>query len=71
MTPDGDHLDASHHTALEGNVFQLLRKFRDENRSFDMILLDPPKFAPIATQAEKAARGYKDIICCHSNCCDQ
>jgi 23S rRNA (cytosine1962-C5)-methyltransferase len=45
----------------EGDVFQLLRKFRDENRSFDMIILDPPKFAPTAAQAERAARGYKDI----------
>ena len=26
-----------------------------------MIVLDPPKFAPTAAQAEKAARGYKDI----------
>ena len=46
---------------IEGDVFQLLRKFRDENRSFDMIILDPPKFAPTAAQAERAARGYKDI----------
>jgi len=46
---------------LEGDVFQLLRKFRDENRSFDMIILDPPKFAPTAAQAERATRGYKDI----------
>ena len=45
----------------EGDVFKLLRKFRDENRSFDLIVLDPPKFAPTAAQAEKAARGYKDI----------
>jgi 23S rRNA (cytosine1962-C5)-methyltransferase len=49
------------HQTLEGDVFQLLRKFRDEARSFDMIILDPPKFAPTAAQAEKAARGYKDI----------
>jgi 23S rRNA (cytosine1962-C5)-methyltransferase len=46
---------------LEGDVFQVLRKFRDEGRSFDMIILDPPKFAPTASLAEKAARGYKDI----------
>ena len=46
---------------LEGDVFQLLRKFRDENRSFDMIILDPPKFAPTAAQVERAARAYKDI----------
>ena len=54
-------LPASRHTSLEGDVFQLLRKFRDENRSFDMIILDPPKFAPTAAHAEKAARAYKDI----------
>jgi 23S rRNA (cytosine1962-C5)-methyltransferase len=54
-------LSASSHACLEGDVFQLLRKFRDEGRSFDMIVLDPPKFAPTAAQAEKAARGYKDI----------
>ncbi len=46
---------------LEGDVFQVLRKFRDEARAFDMIVLDPPKFAPTAAQADKAARGYKDI----------
>jgi 23S rRNA (cytosine1962-C5)-methyltransferase len=46
---------------LEADVFQALRKFRDEGRSFDLILLDPPKFAPTSAQAEKAARGYKDI----------
>jgi 23S rRNA (cytosine1962-C5)-methyltransferase len=46
---------------LEGDVFQLLRKLRDQARSFDMIILDPPKFAATAAQAERAARGYKDI----------
>lgn len=46
---------------LEGDVFQLLRRMRDEGRKFDAIVLDPPKFAPTAAQAEKAARGYKDI----------
>ena len=54
-------LPADRHATLEGDVFQLLRKFRDEARSFDLIILDPPKFAPTAAQAEKAARGYKDI----------
>ena len=54
-------LPADKHTSLEGDVFQLLRKFRDENRSFDMIILDPPKFAPTAAHAEKASRAYKDI----------
>ncbi len=45
----------------EDDVFLALRKFRDERRSFDMIILDPPKFAATVSQAEKAARGYKDI----------
>lgn len=43
------------------DVFQALRKLRDQNRKFDLIILDPPKFAPTAAFAEKAARGYKDI----------
>ena len=47
--------------AVEGDVFQLLRKMRDGARKFDLIVLDPPKFAPTAAHAEKAARAYKDI----------
>ena len=43
------------------DVFQMLRKLRDQNRKFDLIILDPPKFAPTASFAAKAARGYKDI----------
>ena len=46
---------------LEADVFQALRTLRDQNRKFDLIILDPPKFAPTAAFAEKAARGYKDI----------
>jgi len=56
-----NNLPAEKHTVREGDVFQLLRKFRDEARSFDMIILDPPKFAPTAAHAEKATRAYKDI----------
>jgi 23S rRNA (cytosine1962-C5)-methyltransferase len=56
-----NNLPAEKATWLEGDVFLLLRKFRDENRSFDMIILDPPKFAPTAAHAEKASRAYKDI----------
>jgi 23S rRNA (cytosine1962-C5)-methyltransferase len=46
---------------LEGDVFVALRKLRDEGRAFDLIVLDPPKFAPTAAHAERAARAYKDI----------
>ena len=43
------------------DVFEALRKLRDQNRKFDLIILDPPKFAPTAAFAEKASRAYKDI----------
>jgi 23S rRNA (cytosine1962-C5)-methyltransferase len=48
---------------LEADVFHALRAFRDEIAPprYDVIILDPPKFAPTAAQAERAARGYKDI----------
>ena len=45
----------------EADVFQFLRQCRDSLRSFDLIILDPPKFAETAAQAERAARAYKDI----------
>ena len=43
------------------DVFQALRRFRDSRRDFDLIVLDPPKFADTKGQLEKASRGYKDI----------
>jgi len=46
---------------IEADIFQRLRKFRDERRSFDLIILDPPKFAPTASQVDRASRAYKDI----------
>jgi 23S rRNA (cytosine1962-C5)-methyltransferase len=46
---------------LEADVFKTLRAFRDAGRRFDVIVLDPPKLAPTAAHAEKAARAYKDI----------
>jgi 23S rRNA (cytosine1962-C5)-methyltransferase len=45
----------------EADVFQALRDFRKQGRLFDLIVLDPPKFAPSAAHAERAARAYKDI----------
>ncbi|HEX5802379.1 MAG TPA: class I SAM-dependent methyltransferase [Azospira sp.] len=54
-------LDAGRAEWLEADVFDALRVFRKENRKFDLIVLDPPKFAPSAAHAERAARAYKDI----------
>jgi 23S rRNA (cytosine1962-C5)-methyltransferase len=46
---------------VEGDVFQVLREYRDQGRTFDLIILDPPKFAYSQDQVESACRGYKDI----------
>ncbi len=43
------------------DVFGALRALRERDRQFDLIVLDPPKFAPTPKDAERAARGYKDI----------
>lgn len=46
---------------VEGNVFSVLRGYRAQNRRFDVIILDPPKFAPSGREVEKASRAYKDV----------
>jgi 23S rRNA (cytosine1962-C5)-methyltransferase len=54
-------LDASRAEWREADVFTELRALRNQQAAFDMIILDPPKFAPTAAHAERAARAYKDI----------
>jgi 23S rRNA (cytosine1962-C5)-methyltransferase len=54
-------LDASRIEFRQADVFAELRKLRDSAARFDLIILDPPKFAPTAAQVKKAARAYKDI----------
>ena len=46
---------------MDADVNASLRQFAQEGRSFDAIVLDPPKFAPTVAHAERAARAYKDI----------
>jgi 23S rRNA (cytosine1962-C5)-methyltransferase len=46
---------------LQADVFSQLRTLRDRAARFQMVILDPPKFAPTAAQAHNAARAYKDI----------
>lgn len=53
--------DASRHTALDADVNQTLRDALKRGERFDAIVLDPPKFAPTVSHAERAARAYKDI----------
>ena len=54
-------LDAAKSEFVEGNVFEVLRKFRDARRSFDLVVLDPPKFVESKGHLMAASRGYKDI----------
>jgi len=46
---------------VRGDVFEVLREWRKEGRLFDLIVLDPPKFAHSKEQVDDAVRGYKDI----------
>ncbi len=54
-------LDDGQTEHVAGNVFEVLRKFRDSRRLFDVIVLDPPKFVASRSQLDKGGRGYKDI----------
>jgi len=53
--------EASRHTVLDADVNKTLRDTLQKGQRFDAIVLDPPKFAPTAAHAERAARAYKDI----------
>jgi 23S rRNA (cytosine1962-C5)-methyltransferase len=46
---------------VEGDAFQVLRRYRDSGKSFDAIILDPPKFVYAQSQLQSGLRGYKDI----------
>jgi len=54
-------LSTEHCEWITGDMFEELRTLRDRGEGFDLVILDPPKFAPTAAQAKQAARGYKDI----------
>ena len=53
--------DAARVELMQADVFAYLRQLRDRASVFDLVVLDPPKFAPTAAQAHNAARAYKDI----------
>ncbi len=48
-------------TFMDADVNASLRQFGSEGKTFDAIVLDPPKFAPTVAHADRAARAYKDI----------
>jgi len=53
--------DAGRVESIDGDVFRVLRKFRDYGRQFDLVVMDPPKFVKSIRQVETGSRGYKDI----------
>ncbi|SLJ96188.1 23S rRNA m(5)C-1962 methyltransferase [Enterobacter sp. NFR05] len=54
-------LDLSKAEFIRDDVFKLLRKYRDQGETFDVIVMDPPKFVENKGQLQGACRGYKDI----------
>lgn len=56
-----NQLDLSKAEFVRDDVFKLLRKYRDQGETFDLIVMDPPKFVENKSQLHGACRGYKDI----------
>ncbi|MFH1489221.1 MAG: class I SAM-dependent methyltransferase [Pseudomonadota bacterium] len=54
-------LDPGRSEMVEADAFTFLRQCRDRGIQFDVIVLDPPKFAESRAQVQRASRGYKDI----------
>jgi 23S rRNA (cytosine1962-C5)-methyltransferase len=56
-----NNLDAAKHIAIQSDVNKQLRAFRDQEEKFDIIVLDPPKYAPSRSALDRASRAYKDL----------
>lgn len=56
-----NNFDPSKHTSIQSDVNKQLRAFGDEDKKFDVVILDPPKFAPSRSALDRAARAYKDL----------
>ncbi len=54
-------LDENKHRAVQSDVNKQLRRFKDEGETFDIIVLDPPKYAPSRSALDRASRAYKDL----------
>jgi 23S rRNA (cytosine1962-C5)-methyltransferase len=56
-----NQLDASKHSTVQSDVNKQLRALREQGEKFDIVVLDPPKYAPSRSALDKAARAYKDL----------
>lgn len=54
-------LNGTNLEAIQSDVNKQLKKYREERRKFDLIVLDPPKYAPSRSSLDKAARAYKEL----------
>jgi 23S rRNA (cytosine1962-C5)-methyltransferase len=58
---EANGFDAARAEWLDADAFRTLRRLTDEGERFDLVVLDPPKFAPAREHVDRAARAYKDI----------
>lgn len=58
---DLNGFDKAQSTVVQSDVNKQLRAFKEEGRKFDVIVLDPPKYAPSRSALDRAARAYKDL----------
>ncbi|WP_316830554.1 class I SAM-dependent rRNA methyltransferase [Pedobacter aquatilis] len=56
-----NHFDVNKVTAIQSDVNKQLRAFKESGELFDVIVLDPPKYAPSRSALDRAARAYKDL----------
>ena len=56
-----NEIDSDKFENVQGDVFTVLRQYRETGRKFDMVILDPPRFVSSADQLKRGCRGYKDI----------
>jgi 23S rRNA (cytosine1962-C5)-methyltransferase len=56
-----NNFDSSKHIAIQSDVNKQLRVFKDQEEKFDVIVLDPPKYAPSRSALDRASRAYKDL----------
>ncbi len=56
-----NQFDSNKHTAVKADVNSQLRRLKEEGQKFDVIVLDPPKYAPSRSALTRASRAYKDL----------
>ena len=56
-----NNFDADKHISIQSDLNKQLRVFREQDEKFDIIILDPPKYAPSRSALDRASRAYKDL----------